>query len=428
MRILLLGPNPKYDSGMGKCGKEIAKQLDDEHDVHYFSPSLPANTGEAFEGFTLYGAPGHGDAARQHIQRILPKIDPDLFVTNKNWQSLQWLANQDSVLNQRYIEDGKPCPVVYYGPPVEAERKPPWFDRRLVDGHLNDVYFIPFTGARAEQYRGEWDIDGKMVPESADAPSWVPHGVDHDVFYPDESEHTRWREEMDLGDRFIVQYVGENWRRKNLDVLMEGFKTFKAEVRDRHDDANPVLSLHTAPRQSRGSDQFYSGWHLPRLADGVGLDYAPSTDRIDEDTDVFWTKQYPAHYIEKEVVATMIDAADVYALPTGGEAFSMTTLEAMACGTPVVQTQCETVKWLSGDAARYIYPAQTTRLNSGERHLIPSVLSLTKHLTALYENDEEWREMALDGRERAQDFSWDRTGREMTEAIEWIANDAERGQ
>lgn len=412
MRLLIYGANPKHDSGMGKTGREMAAAMADDHDVHYFCPQL-CDVMETYDGFQLHGSPGTGDPARLHLSNIINDVQPDVFMSNKNWQALQWLAQSDGPINRRYIEEGERMPVVFYGPPVESEEKPPWFARRLLDDHLNDVYLIPFTESRYDQYVGDWEIEEYTIPK--DAPGWVPHGISHDIFYPDTETRDSWREITGIGDRFIVQFVGENWRRKNIDVLMDGFKQFKASV-----DGNPILSLHSPPNPSRGQDEFYSGWHLPRLADGIGLDWETNVEELNDDTDVFWTSQYPGDYIEREKVATFIDAADVYALPSSGESFSLTTLEAMACGTPVVQTDCETLRWLSGEHAEYIDVAQEHRLNSGEVQLTPDVDSLADKLELLYGDRDHWADIAVGGRERAKDFSWERTGEEMKAAVEWV--------
>lgn len=421
MRILIYGSSPRLESGMGKVGREMALGLAREHEVHYYTPQLDSGPPmdfppEADLQFTIHGCPG-GPPGRGHFHRVVDDVRAELVVSNRNWQSLNWLHNP---LNNRYTSTGIRTPVLMYGPPVETEHYPPNFKEQLIDPHLNDVYMVPYTGNRYDYMTGDWAVDlSDVVPDGG--PGYIPHGIDHDVFYPRDDDARTWRQELGIGDRFAVLCIAENWRRKNLDLLMDAFMNFKQEVQD---EANPVLMLHSSPTSTRGDDNFYGGWNLTDTALGYDMTVATELNQIDEDTDVFWTVQHVGHYLPREYVASMLSAADVYCLPTSGESFSLTSLEAMATGTPVVQTDVPTLRWLCGDAAEYIAPVQDHAINNGERHVTPSVSMMTAKLLDVYHDPDRREEMAELGRERAQDFSWGRMGSELLECVNWIAEEA----
>lgn len=419
MKVLMHAPNPLLDSGMGKVGNELAAGMADEgHEVHLFAPGVTVPEQE-HNGYILHGIPGGGEPpAVGMFGRVLDGVDPDLIVSNRNWQSLDWLSQP---LNDHYRGSGSPTPVLFYGPPVEAEGKPPLFEHNLLDDHLNEVWMCPFTENRYYAMRDDWDVENYLLPEAHEG-SWVPHGVDHDVFNPEANENDDapgLREGLGLDGRFMACIVAENWRRKNLDLLFDAWSRFSEKVMD-SGDKRPILAMQVDPGASRGGDQFYSGWNYHSLAFGYDLQPARTIEQIDDECDVFTNKRFVGDYDPREVVAGIMAASDLYVLPTSGEAFSLTSLEAMACGTPILQTRVETLEWLCGDAAVYIETVQDHALNTGERMPTPSVTDMADKLWRLYDDAEARSYMAEQGVERAQDFSWERTGEEFAAAAEHV--------
>lgn len=403
MEIFVYGTNPKMDTGMGKCGKEMAKCIAQEHEVHFFSPTEGVVGPEDYENFKLYGNPGDNQAGRDLTRLLLDEIKPDIFFTNRNWQSVTWMHN---VLNSLYMNDGTEIDMIYYGPPVETEQTPPNFKNLLVNEHLNKVRLIPFTENRYHAMKEEWGLEDHID-------TWIPHGINHDIFRPrDEEEVNSFRKELGTDGRFTIIQVCENWRRKNIDLTLEAFDRFSSL--DNVED--PVLILHTQPHPARGNDQFYSGWDIHTLVRNHGFVLGD---------DVHLTKKHAADFVDREVMSMMYNSADMMVLPTGGEGFSLTTLESMACGTPVLQTNVDTLKWLSGGAAEYIDVVQTKRLRQGDIMATPSVDSMVGKMKKLHDSPDLRGEMSARGLERSDDFSWDRTAEESLEYMNQL--EKERG-
>jgi len=396
MKVMWFGQSPRYQSGMGKVGRKMAKHLAMFHDVHYYAHS-GAESGERFKGFTLYGNQLQDQSGQQMFPWRLNQINPDALVSNLNWQSLVWLHNP---LNQKYMNTGENTKVVLYTP-VETEEKPPFFEKKLLDQHLNPVYLIPFGKPQYERMSNDWGLE-EYVPN----PKWVPHGVDRAIFYPREKEAQSLRQQLGIGDDFVVGFCGENWRRKNHDIMCQAFKRFSEDKED------VSLIMHTSPQPTRGNDPFFSGWGMNALLDHFNLKL---------NKDVYVTKQNVTQFVPEDKLATIYSALDIYVLPTSGESFSLTSLEAMSCGTPCIHTDLENLKWLCADASLYAGTRGKRLMRTGESLPIPDVDELVEKMQELYENQDQRKKMAKKGIKRAKDFSWKKSGKELTKILNKIS-------
>ena len=148
----------------------------------------------------------------------------------------------------------------------------------------------------------------------------VALGIDHDRFRPvaDEAELERVRSTHNLPPDYAL-FVGLLSPRKNVDMLIEGFRIHREQV-----GTDLRLVLAGAP-----------GWdyeHIYRAAEGVAgvtfLGYVPDRD-------------LPAVY----------SMARCLVFPSSSEGFGMPLIEAMACGTPVVASAVTAIPEVVGDAA-----------------------------------------------------------------------------
>jgi glycosyltransferase involved in cell wall biosynthesis len=124
----------------------------------------------------------------------------------------------------------------------------------------------------------------------------IPHGLDHDLFYPRDSG----REQKKLSiadDQKIVLFVSHSVddSRKGFSLLLEALRTA---------DLDGALLL------SVGSGE-------PDVPKGM-------------------RHQHLGHVDDDNRLAVLYSLADVFVIPSLQEAFGQTALESMACGTPVV--------------------------------------------------------------------------------------------
>ncbi len=142
----------------------------------------------------------------------------------------------------------------------------------------------------------------------------IPHGVDGAVF------HEECRPDPDLlafkGDLPLVLFVGGMVFRKGFDVLL------RMALDASQQGARFVLAVKAV-----GHDQHYAGYHMAELARRMqATPGAPPLCILDGDMD-------------RQKLASVYAAADLYCQPYRGEGFCMPALEARACGLPVLVTR-----------------------------------------------------------------------------------------
>ncbi|MBU1198962.1 MAG: glycosyltransferase [Nanoarchaeota archaeon] len=105
-------------------------------------------------------------------------------------------------------------------------------------------------------------------------------------------------------------------------------------------------------------------------------------------------------------VVPYLQAMDVYCLPSLTETTSLTTLEAMACGVPVVATKVGFVKdyILNGFNGLFFQEKNS--------------YDLTKKILYLMKKPELMRQISLEARKTVEkEFDWDKTAKEIEEAL-----------
>lgn len=141
----------------------------------------------------------------------------------------------------------------------------------------------------------------------------VPPGIDTDAFSPC-AEVER--------ESPVILFLANLVRRKGIFTLLDAFDTVAAE--------NPTCRLHVA------GDGPELGEVKQRASE------SPYRDRIR-----FLGK------VERSMIPAVMRGCDVYCLPSYGEPFGMTALEAMSCGKPVVATDAGGLAELvSGEGGR----------------------------------------------------------------------------
>jgi glycosyltransferase involved in cell wall biosynthesis len=189
-----------------------------------------------------------------------------------------------------------------------------------------------------------------------------PHGVDP-RFQPLSPESlAQHRAALDLPESFIL-FVGTLEPRKNIPALLDAYEQLP--------DAPPLVLA--------GQRGWLFDDTMTRI-EAMQQRGLPIIHRADIDDDTL-----PALY----------NLAAVLVLPSFYEGFGLPTLEAMACGTPVIASNCSSLPEVVGDAGALIDPDDPAALAS----------ALAKAL-----NDTNWRQSMRDaGLRRARNFTWQRS-------------------
>lgn len=100
-------------------------------------------------------------------------------------------------------------------------------------------------------------------------------------------------------------------------------------------------------------------------------------------------------FVPEHDLAALYSASAVFVYPSLYEGFGLPLLEAMACGVPVITSNCSSLPEVAGDAALQIDPNSTEALTSALREVLGD---------ADLAND-----LKLRGLARAQNFTWRKT-------------------
>ena len=180
-------------------------------------------------------------------------------------------------------------------------------------------------------------------------------------------------------DRPYILMVGGLSKRRNIPLLMSAFSILKKEVHIPHalllvgpNRAN--LPLQQLARELDISDSFVHT--VGRIAD------------------------------HRELVP-VYNAADVFILPSSSEGFSLTLIEAMSCGTPVITVNRAAL----GEFAK----------GYGLTMEEPTVEAITEALYSVLTNSELRQDVSRKCLERARMFSWQLTARRTLEVLRQVA-------
>jgi glycosyltransferase involved in cell wall biosynthesis len=109
-------------------------------------------------------------------------------------------------------------------------------------------------------------------------------------------------------------------------------------------------------------------------------------------------------WAEPSAVPALYRGARMLLLPSLAEGFGLTALEAMACGTPVITSNCSSMPEVVGDAALLVDPLDTS--------------SIADAMARLFDDHRLAKELVERGRSRTALFSWERTARAVQGAVE----------
>ena len=206
----------------------------------------------------------------------------------------------------------------------------------------------------------------------------VPNGVDRSVFFPisDPERLSDYRRRTFGEDVPFVLFVGKPNKRHNVDALLAAFAELRATSPEHR-----LLMIGTA---------------LP----GVRV-----TERIER-----WGLREAVvmhEHREHEEIALAMNAAELLIYPSSYEGFGMPVLEAMACGTPTITSDNTAFPEFASGVALLTPDNEPGTLVDAMRKVI--------------EDASLRRSMRHDGPERAKQYSWERTAREIMKVIEEVA-------
>lgn len=176
----------------------------------------------------------------------------------------------------------------------------------------------------------------------------------------------------------IMLYVGSIVKRRNVPLLLGAFRV----LRNRMNDVHLILV---------GSNLSYPH-----------IDVREQIDRLRLANDV----SYLGHVKDEELVL-LYNLADLFLYLSSYEGFGLPVLEAMACGTPVITSNCSSLPEVGGNAALLVNPSDSKQIvEAMSRVLVDKSLA---------------RSLRERGLKRVQDFSWETAARQTLEVLHQAA-------
>ena len=223
--------------------------------------------------------------------------------------------------------------------------------------------FLPVSRGVERELRQYYDIGEapvKIIPNAADTAVFKPLAA---------PERFRWRKANGLDERdLLLVYVGGEWKRKGLDFAIRALR----QIRDEE------VKLLVIGRDAEQAD-------FQRLAAECGVRHR-----------VFFLGF-------RRDVADAMGASDIFVFPSWYEAFSLATIEAAACGLPVVATEINGTE-------DFIVPGETGFFVRRD------VEHIAAALTKLLGHESERRRMGANTPLSGQSYTWDRVAQQTEEA------------
>lgn len=111
-------------------------------------------------------------------------------------------------------------------------------------------------------------------------------------------------------------------------------------------------------------------------------------------------------FVDDDDLPSLYSGAKIFLYPSLFEGFGLPVLEAMACGVPVITSNCSSLPEIAGNAAMFVNPK--------------NVVEIVNAMEILISNNNLREELSAKGLERAKIFSWDKTAKETIKLYEEI--------
>ena len=272
-------------TGFAKAGNTIAKYLNKNFNVSYIAHDY---TGLPFthNGYTVYK--GNIDYTAKEVNTHISQYDYD---------ALLYLGEPWGAQNYKHI-DFEDCKTIIY---VPTDGLP--LDSYLTEVKDNFNLIVPMSKF------------GKMALESADiqCADPIPLSFNSKYYKPlSAPKLENIKEELELEDKFVINFVGRQQERKNLMSMIIAFSKFAADKQD-------VVLLLTITIDN------HADFGILQLIQTLGIGDKVKIIQMEH-----------SNMVSDEELASIYCASDVYLSTSCSEGFNMPVLESIACGTPAI--------------------------------------------------------------------------------------------
>ena len=299
IKIFTISDHPLSPSGVGTQTKYIIEGMLKTGKYQFVSfggaikhPShQPQKTEQWGDDWVIWPVDGYGNP--DMVRAMIHQNKPDIlwFMTDPRFYG--WLWGIENEIRAH-------VPMVYYH--VWDNYPYPQFNRPLYLSNDHIACISKLTH----------DIIQTVTPEVGS--SYIPHAVDSEIFKPLNKESiAAMKKAQGLEGKYVCFWNNRNARRKQSGTLIFWFKEFLDRVG--HDKA--TLIMHTDVKDVHGQD-------LEAIIHSLGL----------TDGEV----RFSQNKVNAPDLAMMYNITDVTINIADAEGFGLSTLESLACGTPIIAT------------------------------------------------------------------------------------------
>ena len=340
-------------TGFSKASNTIAKYLAKNFDVSYIAHDY---TGLPFEydGYTVHR--GNADYSAKEINQHISQYDYD---------ALLYLGEPWGARNYKNIDFGDTKTIFH----IPTDGLP--LDSYLTEVKDNFDLIVPMSKF------------GKMTLESANIPcaNPIPLSFNAKYYKPlSTSKRDDVRAELELEDKFVVNFVGRQQERKNLMSMIVAFSKFAMDKQD-------VVLLLTIT-----IDQ-HADFDILQLIQTLGIG-----DKVKI------IQMAHGNMVSDEELANIYNASDVYLSTSCAEGFDMPVLETIACGTPAIVSKYSAHIELTVNHGKLINIEYYKTLGNNTNFAYVSIEDTVFKLDKLYNDRELLKQYSKDGLKFAQQY------------------------
>ena len=301
IKIITISDHPLSPSGVGTQTKYVCEALMKSGKFEILSLGgamkhndyTPVTVDPYGEDWRVIPVDGYG--TQEMIRSVIRNEKPDMLWIMTDPRFYEWLWAIENEIRAL-------CPIIYYH--VWDNYPYPQFNQKYYESNDHVACISKLTH----------DIVKNVAPNTAS--TYLPHAVDPTIFKAmNKDGRLKLREENvdpQDKDKFIVFWNNRNARRKQSGTLIWWFSEW-LDKRGLHDKAQ--LLMHTDPRDPHGQD-------LEAIIQRLGL--------INREVLLSVEK------VTQEQMAIFYNLADITVNISDAEGFGLSTLESLACGTPII--------------------------------------------------------------------------------------------
>lgn len=371
-------------TGFGRVTKEIGERLVVAgHDVHVlangYNGKLPSDT-----TLKLYSADpeGRGTIGYHRMVEMLARVEPDVVITLEDIPQLTKRLLENPWDEEQALLRG-PWPIISYVP-IDGYKLPPaWLKLKEL------VNVVPMS---------------RFGAELLDIPGWIYHGVDP-------AYHPITREQPVVTTAGVM--TSKAGCREAFGIPQDAFVIGRVDTNSgRKDWASTWKVIDTALKYGMDANSI-SAFHTKTTAFDSGVDLNAMVSKGDGKYLITNATDWPT-----EDVVAFVNCFDVTLSTSRGEGFGMGLTESLACGVPVLATDCSSITEVVGPGGVLVEGTAEITNPYGVDLVLSDIEAMAVQLVMLSRNPERRRELGEAGRQHVIDtFDWNRAATQFHTTI-----------